>query len=167
MKFISQLNLACKMSEQTRKNVACMLSAATLLTTDETTRADKKCSREEQNWQKCLRKYNSDPEEDDKCEQFRAKVSTTFFLLDIMYWGGAGTADMMLLFLNDCLFIMKVLACRSHILCPEAEKIFLKCHGSIMGTGRFEGRNHCTKEIEGMAKCFGNHRFHLNKDDRH
>ncbi len=79
-----------KMSEQTavpqsRKNG----SAATLLTTEETARADKKCSREEQNWRKCLRKYNSDPEEDDKCEQFRAKVSR-FFHLE-MHWGGDWT----------------------------------------------------------------------------
>mmetsp|Transcript_1708 Transcript_1708/g.3118 ORF Transcript_1708/g.3118 Transcript_1708/m.3118 type:complete len:123 (-) Transcript_1708:92-460(-) len=37
--------------------------------------------------------------------------------------------------------------------CSHIEKAYLKCHGSVMGTGSFQGNKHCGEELENFLNC--------------
>lgn len=37
--------------------------------------------------------------------------------------------------------------------CSNIEKMYTKCHSSVMGTGNFEGRKNCGDELQSFLDC--------------
>jgi hypothetical protein len=37
--------------------------------------------------------------------------------------------------------------------CTNVEKEYAKCHGSVMGTGSFQGKKNCGEELEKLLNC--------------
>ena len=37
--------------------------------------------------------------------------------------------------------------------CSNVEKVYTKCHSSVMGTGNFNGRKHCGQELQYFLDC--------------
>ena len=54
--------------------------------------------------------------------------------------------------------LLELLQCQSKVVgggkkCKDAQKRYAACHGAVMGTGSYDGRRHCGKEIEELYSC--------------
>ena len=51
--------------------------------------------------------------------------------------------------------LLDFLRCQSKAkkICADEEKVYSKCHASVMGTGSFKGMKNCGEELEKLFDC--------------
>ena len=54
---------------------------------------------------------------------------------------------------NNILLDLLRCQCKAKKTCKDVEKLYSKCHSSVMGTGSFGGRKNCAEELENLYRC--------------
>ena len=54
---------------------------------------------------------------------------------------------------NNNLLDLLYCQCKVKKECKDVEKMYSKCHSSVMGTGSFNGRKSCGEELKNLFEC--------------